>query len=58
MIPKKIKNYTNHKKYDKANEIFEKALDLYQKTGKLLNQESIFLKDYMRVSRYTQKIDL
>ena len=50
--------YTYQKKYDEAIKVFEKALDLYQKTGKILNKDSVFLKDYMRVSKYIQKIEI
>lgn len=42
------------KKYKKARDVFEKAIKIYEMNNNIINQESLFLKDYIRLYKYIQ----
>jgi hypothetical protein len=44
--------YVKDKKYDKAIELYKKALEIYKLNNCIINNECQFLKDYTRVFKY------
>lgn len=56
MMHLKALYYTNEKKYKEAESIFENALKIYQAYNCVVNHESSFLKDYIRLYKHLQFI--
>lgn len=48
--------YMKRNEMDKAEKLFERALKLYEDSNCILNNTSIFLKNYINLYRFTQKL--